>query len=464
MAGGLEKSTPFSKDKLISQRREIPLAVNIKMPKWGLTMKEGKVSRWLKNEGDIVQEGKALFEVETEKITNKVESPASGILFQIVVPAGTKVPVGTILGILAEPGEKPERIEGIQVGEAALETVEQPGRPASVAAAKPREEKFVRASPAARRLAKGLGVDLAQVPSSGPDGRVTERDVTKYHEEGPVPPKITPLAHEMAKQAGLDIATIIGTGEEGKITKADVERALEIGTPEELVRPPETVPFSGIRKTIAENMHASLQNTAQLTLFTEVDVTEMVRFRNLVREEYRDEGIKVSFNDIVILAASRALKRFPIMNSTLIGDEILLHNEVNMGIAVALPDGLMVPVLPSADQKGLLQIARESRELARKAREGTLTVDEVTGGTFTISNLSMFEVDGFTPILRPPETGILGVGRVKEKPAVCDGAIAIRSMMFLSLTFDHRVVDGTPASGFLETVSRYAQEPSLIMT
>lgn len=440
------------------------MAVTITMPKWGLTMKEGKVSRWLKNEGDAVQEGEALFEVETEKITNKVESPASGILFQIVVPAGTKVPVGTVLGILAEPGEQPERIEDIQLREVAPETAAQAERPTPIAAAKPEEGKFVRASPAARRLAKELGIDLAQVPGSGPDGRVTEKDVTKYHEEGPPPPRITPLAYEMAKQAGLDISTIIGSGEEGKITKADIERVLEMEAPKVEARPPKTIPFTGMRKTIADNMYASLQNTAQLTLFTEVDVTEMVRFRDLVREEYKDDEIRVSFNDIVILATSRALKRFTIMNSTLIGDEILLHDEVNMGIAVALPDGLIVPVIPGADKKGLLQIARESRELAQKAREGTLTVDEVTGGTFTISNLSIFEVDGFTPILRPPETGILGVGRVKEKPVVCDGEIAIRSMMFLSLTFDHRMVDGAPASAFLQTVARYLQQPNLIMT
>jgi pyruvate dehydrogenase E2 component (dihydrolipoamide acetyltransferase) len=219
-----------------------------------------------------------------------------------------------------------------------------------------------------------------------------------------------------------------------------------------------------MRKTIADNMYASLQNTAQLTVFTEVDVTEMVRFRDLVQEEYKkDETVKVSFNDIVILATSRALKRFPMMNSALIGDEILLYDAVNMGIAVSLHEGLIVPVLRDADKKGLLQIARESRELAQKARDGTLTVDDVTGGTFTISNVSMLEVDGFTPILRPPETGILGVGRVKEKPVVYEGEIAIRSMMFLSLTFDHRVLDGTPAMAFLETVARYLQHPALIM-
>jgi len=429
------------------------VAINVTMPKWGLTMKEGKVTKWYKSEGDPVQKGEDLFEVETEKITNRAESPGTGTLFQIVVPVGTTVPVGTILAVIAEPGEQPERVEGIQVGE----VMEGAGASAEgrAAAEEPGEKKFVPASPAARRLAKELGIDPGLVQGTGPDGRITEEDVRRYHEEGPAAPKITPLAEEMAKQEGLDIPTITGTGEGGKITREDVERALERRTP---------IPFTGMRKTIADNMYASLQSTAQVTVFTEVDVTEMVGFRDLVQEEHKkDDTVRVSFNDIIILATSRALKRFPMMNSALIGDEILLHDAVNIGIAVSLREGLIVPVLRDADKKGLLQIARESRELAQKAREGTVAVDDVTGGTFTISNVSMLEVDGFTPILRSPETGILGVGRVKEKPVVYDGEIAIRSMMFLSLTFDHRVLDGTPAMAFLETVARYLQHPTLIM-
>ena len=429
------------------------MAINVTMPKWGLTMKEGKVTKWYKSEGDPVQKGEDLFEVETEKITNRAESPGTGTLFQIVVPVGTTVPVGTILAVIAEPGEQPERVEGIQVGE----VMEGAGASAEgrAAAEEPGEKKFVPASPAARRLAKELGIDPGLVQGTGPDGRITEEDVRRYHEEGPAAPKITPLAEEMAKQEGLDIPTITGTGEGGKITREDVERALERRTP---------IPFTGMRKTIADNMYASLQSTAQVTVFTEVDVTEMVGFRDLVQEEHKkDDTVRVSFNDIIILATSRALKRFPMMNSALIGDEILLHDAVNIGIAVSLREGLIVPVLRDADKKGLLQIARESRELAQKAREGTVAVDDVTGGTFTISNVSMLEVDGFTPILRSPETGILGVGRVKEKPVVYDGEIAIRSMMFLSLTFDHRVLDGTPAMAFLETVARYLQHPTLIM-
>jgi len=442
------------------------VASKITMPKWGLTMKEGKITQWFKNEGDAIKKGEAFFEVETEKITNTVECTAEGIVFQIVVPAGATVPVGTVVAVLAQPGETPERVEGVVAGEKPEKAAAEPK--AGAAPGKPAEEKFVPASPAARRLAKELGIDLARVTGSGPGGRITEGDVKKYHEEGPPPPKITPLAEEMARQAGLDISSITGTGEGGKITKADVERAMAGAPPEEKPEeapaPVTSIPFSGMRRTIAANMQASLRNAAQLTVFTEVDVTESLRFLELVREEYKkDAAVRVSLNDIVILAASRALKRFPRMNSNLVGEEILVFDAVNMGIAVALPEGLIVPVLVNADKKGLLQIAREARVLARKAREGTLQVDEVTGGAFTITNVSMFQVDGFTPILKPPETGILGVGRVKEKPAVYKGQIAVRSMMVLSLTFDHQVVDGAPANEFLQTVARYLEEPNLIM-
>jgi len=438
------------------------VAVKIKMPKWGLTMKEGKITKWLKKEGDRVKKGEPLFEVETEKITNLVESTAEGIVFQIVAPAGATVPIETVVAVVAGEGEQPERIEGVPAAAEAVTPAAETVRGAQPE--KPREAKFVRASPAARRLAKELGVDLASVTGSGPDGRVSEEDVKKFHEEGPPAPKITPLAEEMAKQAGLDISTLTGTGEGGKITREDVARALEAKAPEKEAAPVRSIPLSGMRRAVAQNMHASLHNTAQLTTFVEVDVTEMVRFRDKIREEYKnDPSVKVSFNDIIVMATSRVLKRFPIMNSTLVGEEILLHDAVHMGVAVALPDGLIVPVLRNADKKGLLQIAREVRELARKARESALTVEEVTGGTFTITNVSMFEVDGFTPILKPPETGILGVGRTKDKPAVYNGAIAIRTMMFLSLTFDHQVADGAPASDFLQTLARHLENPSLIL-
>jgi pyruvate dehydrogenase E2 component (dihydrolipoamide acetyltransferase) len=435
------------------------------MPKWGLTMKEGKISKWYKFEGDMIEKSEPFFEVETEKITNVVEAPASGVVFQIVVAAGETVPVATIVAVIAEPGEQPERLEGTQTGEVVEESAPAAGPSAPTPVEELPTKKFVPATPAARRLAKELSVDLVVVEGSGPKGRITEADVQRFHEEGPPAPRVTPVAAEMIRQEGVDVAAIEGSGEGGKITKEDVQRFLDLKKREEVALPVTSLPFSGMRKSIAENMHASLQNTAQLTIFTEVDVTEMIRFRDRVKEEYKkDDSVRISYNDIIILATSRALKRHSILNSTLVGDKILLHDAVHMGIAVALPEGLIVPVLRDTDKKGLVEIASGARQLARKARDGTLEIDEVTGGTFTISNLSMFQVDGVTPILKPPETGILGVGRVKEKPAVYKGEIAIRSMMFLNLTFDHQVVDGAPAAEFLETVARYLQEPYLILS
>ena len=415
--------------------------------------------------GDSVEKGEPLFEVETEKITNTVESPASGVLHQIVVEAGVKAAVGAVLAILAEPGETPATVEkGAAAAPAKTEAADAKAEAATAPKAKP---EFKPSSPAARRLAKELGVDLSLVEGTGPNGRITEKDVQKFHEEGPPPPKATPLAQQMARDNGVDLAQVTGTGEGGKITKEDVESFLSGGQkPPAASAPaaPDVIPFAGMRKAVADNMMASLANAAQLTAFVEIDVTQMVAFRDRIREEYkRDESVKISYNDIIICLAARALKHHPIMNSTLVGEEILLHKDVNMGMAVALPEGLIVPVLKDADKKGLLQIAREARELAAKARKGQLEVDQVTGGTFTISNTSMFEVDGFTPILRPPETGIIGVGRVKDRLAMIDGQVCNRKCMTISLTYDHRVVDGAPAHAFLQTVAHYLENPALAL-
>ena len=442
------------------------MSANVTMPKLGMTMKTGKLSKWYKQEGDQIESGDYLFEVETEKITNQVEASSSGILFQIVVPEGEVVAVGVIVGVIAEPGEKPERIEGIQAGEISEVAPAAAEAPSKTEDARPVERGEILATPAAKRLAKELGVDLSYVTGSGPGGRIKEADVTQYHERAQRKPKATPLAEEIARKAGLDLSSISGTGEGGKITREDVERALQEKKPaavkeKEMVR---TIPMTGMRKAIADNMHASLRNTAQLTLASEVDVTETLRFLDLVREEYKkDESVKVSLNDVLILATSRALKRFPIMNSTQTGDEITLHDSVGMGIAVAIPEGLIVAVLRDADSKGLLQIANEARVLIGKVRSNALGMEDVTGGTFTISNMSSSRVDNFTPVLRPPETGILGVGRVVKKPVVFEGEIVIRSMMGLSLTFDHRVVDGAPAGEFFTLLSRYLEQPTLIL-
>lgn len=442
------------------------MTVAVTMPKLGMTMKVGKVSKWCKAEGDSVEKGEFLFVVETEKITNQIEASGRGILFQIVVPEGETVPVGTILAVIAEEGERPERIEGIQAGEVVEMDGGRAASPSKESGPQSKDKKRILSTPSARRVAKELGVDLASVQGTGPDGKIKEKDVINVHEAGPPTPKISPLAAEMVKQEGLDLLDITGTGENGKITRQDVELYLAATRNADQVAPsqPKIIPFEGMRRAIADNMHASLQNAAQLSTFTEVDVTEMVKYRDLIKDEYKkDDSVNVSYNDIIVMATARALMRHPIMNSTLAGEEILLHDSVQMGIAVALPEGLIVPKLRDAEKKNLLQIAKEVRVLAKRAREGALCMEEVTDGTFTISNVSMLGMDGFTPVLNPPETGILGVGRVVEKPSIYKGEIAVRQMMTLSLTFDHRIVDGAPAMTFLRDLARYLEQPLLIM-
>ncbi len=453
------------------------MPTEVLMPKWGLTMKEGKVSRWFKEEGDSVSVGEPLFEVETSKITNTVESPEDGILFQIIVPAGMTVPVQTVVALLAAPGETPERRE-VMTETRAARGGSQPE--ASGEKVPDGEKPFVRATPLARRLAKEKNIDLSMVDGTGPGGRITEEDVRRYEESRPQGPDISPKALKLAQEAGVDLSGIQGSGPGGRITKVDILRAMHAtgGRPGassstagpapaqtgSMVRAGQTIPLDGVRRVIADNMMASLHNSAQLTVFVELDATELTAFRDRVRAKYRqDETVRISLNDIISLAVCRALRDHPVMNSWLVDDSIVVHDHVHLGMAVALPDGLIVPNVKNAHRKGLLELAAEIRSLAAKARKGGLTMDDIQGGTFTISNVSMLGVDGFTPILNPPETAILGVGRAVEKAAVHRGEIGIRTMMTLSLTFDHRVADGAPAMQFLRSLADLLENPVMIL-
>ncbi|WP_462327625.1 dihydrolipoamide acetyltransferase family protein [Desulfobaculum sp.] len=448
------------------------MAQQVIMPKWGLTMKEGKIVRWLKAEGDAVTEGEPLFEVETDKITNSVEAPASGILFQIIVPEGDVAAVQAPVGTIAADGETLERVDGGAPAPAA--TAEAPAADAGASAAEPagekapaREDGFIPAMPAARKLAEDLGVDLASVDGTGRGGAVTKRDVQAVADAGGGI-NASPKTIAFARKKGIDLSQITGTGDGGKVTKADILRAMNPAAPSEPApQQPATqdtiVPMEGVRKIVADNMHASLQTSAQLTVFVEADVTEMVRLRDTLRgRNRRNPDYRLSYNDIICYAVCRALKRHPVMNSTLQDDGIHMHEHVNLGVAVSLPSGLIVPNVKEADTYTLEELKTHVRDAAARARQGGLSMDEISGGTFTISNVSMLGVDGFTPILNPPETGILGVGRVVEKPAVKDGEIAIRSMMTLSLTFNHMVTDGAPAMTFLRELADMLETPGLM--
>lgn len=368
------------------------MVTRIVMPRLSLTMKEGTVVQWFKNEGDSVQKGEPLVEVLSEKVTYDVEAPESGILRKILVVEGVSVPVDQVIGAIAAADESLEEISITEHKPAP--TLEQ------TATTLPESEvaERVPASPAAKRLANELGVDLLQVRGTGPEGRIIEDDVRRFAEQTVGMPKIR-----------------------------------------------EIVPLGGIRKTTAERLTLSAKTAPHSTIVMEVDMGNAVRLHH---------EMQVSYTDILVKAAAEALDQHRLLNATLNGDQIRLFEDINVGVAAATKDGLIVPVVHNADKKTLSEVAAISKELVRKAREGRLTRQDLTGGTFTITNLGTHDVDVFIPIINPPETGILGVGRVVEKPVVVDGQVTIKPRMQLSLTYDHRIVDGAPAAEFLKTVKQ----------
>jgi len=460
------------------------MVTEIILPKLGQTMEDGAIVEWLKQEGDVIKRGDVLFTVESDKATLEVEATARGFLRKILVPAGETVTVLSAVALMTKTAD--EDMDGIavsgaagQAGEATavhadtqlakLETKPSRTRPPDSGAA---DRGRIFASPRARNAAGAKGIDLALLAGTGPEGRIVERDVLAYLEAAP---KITPVARRLAEQAGLDPRTLMGSGAGGRITKEDVEGALArrqaaMAPPAliPIVRPAEAtadVPMSGVRAVIARRMAESHQTTAPVTLTTEVDATEFVVARERLKERLAGElGFNIGYNDLLIKLVAKALREFPYMNSRLQGDSIRRLTGVHVALAVDTDRGLLVPVIRDADRKGLAECARELREVVARALEGKALPDELTGSTFTITNLGMHEIDAFTPIINLPEAAILGVGRIKPQPAVVDGQIAIRQMMWLSLTFDHRLVDGAPAARFLQRIKQIVEEPYLLVS
>jgi pyruvate dehydrogenase E2 component (dihydrolipoamide acetyltransferase) len=333
------------------------------------------------------------------------------------------------------------------------------------------EERPIFASPRARKLAGEKGVNLARVISTGGGGvRVVERDVLSYLHSRP---KATPVAQKMAAEAGLDLGELAGTGPGGKITKEDVERALKAPTAPLPAPPPslpeaevlERVPLKGVRGIIAERMATSVHTSARVTLMMEVDATHFVDMRERLKARVTEEwGFTPGYNDLLAKIVATALRKFPTMNARLAADAIEVLAPVNMGMAVDTERGLLVPVIRNADKKSLRQFGAEFRQLAEGAHTGRISPDDLTGGTFTITNLGMYDVDAFTPVINLPEAAILGVGRIAEKAVVRDGEIVARHMWTLSLVFDHRLVDGAPAARFLGYIKDLIEEPYLWLT
>lgn len=426
------------------------------MPKQGLQMTEGTIMQWLVDEGAAIAAGTPLFEMETDKLTITIDSPESGTLLKIVRGAGEVVPITELIAIVGEPGEDYSALLA-EAAPTAAATAEAPKQAAQAAvtqsapAAGAASKAGGFASPRAKTRAAELNVDWTTLAGSSPEGWVIERDILAAFQNRP---HATPLARKIAGREGIDLGSVTGSGPRGKIRRADVE-ASRVSMPRER----RIVPLRGMRKVIAERMKRSQEINAQATHRVKVNMTEATRMRESLKAADR----KVSFNDLVALSVVRALADHPHMNVELTPEGLWYKDFVNLGVAVALDEGLVVPVIRDADLMNLAELSGRMRELAGGAREGSLSPDDYAGGSFTISNLGMYGLEEFTAIINPPEAGILAVGAVENVPVAVGNAVEVQPVMRLTLSYDHRVVDGAPAAAFLGTVKRYLENPCFML-
>ena len=454
------------------------MAITFGMPSLGHTMEKGKIIEWLKQEGDAVAKGEPLVVIETDKVITEVESPVDGVVLKIAVAAEEERPIGSPLVLLGSADEQLSEADIQQLlGDDAAAAPAAPPVPAPVPtpAAPPRAAaagERVKISPIARKLCDELGIDPGTVTGTGPGGRITREDVQKAAQAAPAPVaaervKISPVARKLCEEKGVDPASVTGTGPGGRITRDDVLKAAEAAkaAPAPAAAPAaagSTVPLRGMRGRVAERMFQSWNTIPRVTEVMLVDMNATVSFRQAMLVQWEQQyGVRISLNDLITKAVAAALRRHPRLNATLVDQEVHLHESVNVGVAVNLDEGLIVPVIADADRKDLGQIARESRELAEKARAVPmrLSPDEVNNGTFTITNLGTTGIDLFTPIINPPQVAILGVGMVQRRPVVVGDALAIRPSVYLCLVFDHRAVDGVPAANFLQELQRLFEKP-----
>ncbi len=421
------------------------MAFEVVMPQMGAEMKEGTILRWLKKEGNPVERGEIIAEIETDKANVEIEAFEGGVFRKALVNEGDTVPVGTVIAIIGAPDEDISAYVGAApqqkaptAATAAAPEAERAESPTAVAeapaptpAAPTAGDGRVRASPLARKLAQELGVDLTQIRGTGPDGRIVRRDVEAFAAqraaaEAPRPaPEAAPVAAPAAPAAPAGV---------------------------------EVVAMSRMRQAIARNMAASKREAPHYYLTLDVDMTEAQRMRNEINA-FADEASRVTVNDLIVKAVARALEAHPIFNSWFVDGEIRRHEAINVCIAIALEDGLIAPALLDVARKSLGQIARESRSLAERARQGGLRSEELTSGTFTITNLGAYGVETLIGIIQPPQTAILGVGAITPKPVARDGQVVIREMMKLALSADHRVTDGAQGARFLTDIARFLEHP-----
>lgn len=384
------------------------MATPVTLKKLSWTMEEGLLGKWIKHEGDQVKEGEALCEIETEKATDELHAPTTGTLIKIIYAEGSTIPVNSIIAVIGIPGEDISSMIGPSEPQkiAVLTPVQIKEQ---ITVQKPRDSGEVRISPSARRLAREHGIDLTRIQGTGPGGRIVSEDVLRA------------------------------------VTKTDVATTQSKSTA-----------LIGHRKVIADRLSLSARTAVHVPITMEVDMTAATKLKN----DLQEVGTKVSFTDIIVKIVAIALAEFPRANSMLLGEELRTMDDVNIGIAVGLEEDLLVPVIKNASSLSLVEISRSAKDLIERARNHTLTSKEMTGGTFTVSNLGMFgDVILFAPVINPPETAILGIGRANSKPIAIDGAIAVRPIVTLTLVFDHRVIDGMYATKFLQRVKELLQDP-----
>ncbi len=397
------------------------MPIELVMPKLGLNMEEGLLIEWLKKEGDPVKKNDPLFVVETEKVTNEYVATADGILAKILVQGGTTVPVRTVVGYLMAEGESLPTAVSAQI------------------------ESAAQAAPVPE------AVQSEPLLTRGASARILA----------------TPIAKRIAKENNLDLATVKGTGPDGRIGQEDVERAISAraGTAQKPAPPAQSpasgdlIPIGGIRAIISDRMFKSISTTAQVTLHTEVDASSLVAWRSRAKKEGETTGTAApGINAILVYQVAKALRAHPLLNATQSGEAIQLLANINLGVAVDTEHGLIVIVVKNADKKSVFEVDAEINAMAERAVQRKSPLEELTGSTFTITNLGGFGIDFFTPIINPPEMAILGVGRIQEKLVIKDSQVMQRHMMGLSLTFDHRLVDGAPAARFLQTIGAQIEE------
>lgn len=449
------------------------MATEIIMPKAGMDMVEGTVIKWLVKEGDKVDTGDPILEILTDKVNMEVEAETSGTILKILAQEGEVLPVLSVIGYMGEEGEAvPEASAAAPAQSPVEEEVSAPVvsevKETAVEEETVAEGGKVRATPAARFLAREKNLALDKVPGSGPKGRVQKIDVETFKAI-----KATPLAAKIAQVEGVDLETVAGTGHGGKITKDDVVAGLKTEQPAAAkpaaaaAAPAEgktVIPMTGIRKIIAERMIESQNTAATVSLTIEVDMTASIAFRTKIKDQLqKDTGLKITYTDLLIMAVTKSLMKYPLVNATLTQEGIVLNDEVNMGIAVGLDSGLMVPVISGTDKMSLSKIVESRSDIVGRTVKGKVKPAEMQGSTFTISNLGMFDTVSFTSIINQPNSAILSVGAILERMRVIDGKPEVRNVMNLTITLDHRVMDGVEGAKFLQNLKALLEEPSLML-